>query len=107
MTCTVCSANVKRRHYVDRALLKGQSLAAVGRKYGFSPDVIGRHRRHLSLAITQATVDTAAGEPVAVPADYGRALLDDIAELKRDAKRCFTKAEASRDMGKMIRALEA
>lgn len=92
--CSVCVSHKLAR--VDQSILKGETLACISRKFGFSPDALGRHRKHMRTAMKTA---------VALQADYGSSLLDQIQKIKADVESLASEAAHRRDTGGALKAL--
>lgn len=90
-------------------MLKGEPLRAVGKRYGFSEDTIGRHRRHMQVALSMVAKPESVNstETLGFPCDYGNALLKEVNALKRDALRLQKQAEAERDLRTAIKAFDS
>jgi hypothetical protein len=97
-TCTIC--NHHRRDTVDKALLRGEKLNAIARRYRISEDAIGRHKKHLQLVIAKAA---AAVEQNGLA--YGSALLVEIGRIRADAERLQSEAERRRDVRAALKAI--
>ena len=87
--CTVCVH--AEREAIDRALLAGEPYRGIAQRYAASPDAVFRHRSdHLPAALAQAREATEVAR-----AD---SLLDQLAELRADARRIGGKAEGAGDL---------
>jgi len=75
-TCTICVHH--RRDSVDKALLRGEQLKAVARRYGVSDDALGRHCKHMQLVIAKAAAQVEQKDLA-----YGSALLASHAHSRR------------------------
>jgi hypothetical protein len=71
-TCTICTHH--RRDTMDKALLRGEQLKSVARRYGVSDDALGRHRKHIQMVIAKAAAQIEQKDLA-----YGSALLAEIA----------------------------
>jgi hypothetical protein len=85
-TCTICHHH--RRDTVDKALLRGEQLKAIARRYRVSEDALGRHKKHMQLVIAKAA---AAVDQNGLP--YGSALLAEIGRIRADAERLQSEGE--------------
>ena len=86
-TCTACVS--PQRGEIDRAVLAGEPYRDIARRRACSKDAVARHRAHIETAMVEAK-----------KADDARdtdELLDELAELVRDARRLGEKAEAIGD----------
>jgi len=72
---------------LDKALLRGEQLKSVARRYGVSDDALGRHRKHMQLVIAKA-----ASQAEQKDLAYGSALLAEIERICADAERVRTTA---------------
>jgi Zn-dependent peptidase ImmA (M78 family) len=90
-TCTICTHH--RRDTMDRALLRGEQLKTVARRYGVSDDALGRHRKHMQLVIAKA-----ASQAEQKDLAYGSALLAEIARIRADADRLQIESERRLDV---------
>src|SRR5436190_12743353 len=97
-TCTICVHH--RRDSVDKALLRGEQLKAVARRYGVSDDALGRHRKHMQLVIAKAAAAVGQRELA-----YGSALLEEIGRIRADAERLQVESERRRDVRSALRAI--
>jgi len=88
-TCTVCGH--AEREAIDRALLAGEAFRNIAERFGTSPTAVFRHKAdHVPAALAQASE----------AAEVARAdgLLDQLAELRADARRIGGKAEGAGDL---------
>jgi hypothetical protein len=85
---------------MDKALLRGEQLKSVARRYGVSDDALGRHRKHMQLVIAKAAAQADQKELA-----YGSALLAEIARIRADAERLQTESERRRDVRSALRAI--
>jgi hypothetical protein len=97
-TCTVCTHH--RRDTMDKALLRGEQLKTVARRYGVSDDALGRHRKHMQIVIAKAAAQIEQKDLV-----YGSALLAEIARIRADAERLQVESERRRDVRSALRAI--
>ena len=51
-TCTICSH--AKLGNIDRQLLRGDMLNNISHRFHVSPDAVGRHRRHMRMAMLKA-----------------------------------------------------
>jgi hypothetical protein len=58
---------------MDKALLRGEQIKFVARRYGVSDDALGRHRKHMQMVIAKA-----ASQAEQKDLAYGSALLADV-----------------------------
>jgi hypothetical protein len=79
--CTIC--NHHRRDSMDKAMLRGEQLKAVARRYSVSEDALGRHRKHMRLMIAKAAAMVEQKDLA-----YGSALLAEIGRIRADADVC-------------------
>ena len=98
-TCTICTH--QNRDTMDGALLRGEQLNAVARRFSVSPDAIFRHRKHMRTAMAKAA-DASAQKDIA----YGSSLLAEIARIRADAERLQQEHENRRDLRGALRAIE-
>src|SRR5438477_12670370 len=89
-TCTICTHH--RRDGMDKALLRGEQIAVVARRYSVSDDALSRHKRHMQAVIVKA-VALAEQKDVA----YGSALLGEIGRIRADAERLQIESERRQD----------
>lgn len=92
--CSICVSPKLTR--VDQMILRGETLAEISRKHGFSQDSVGRHRRHMRLAMKSAA-DLQAG--------YGASLLDQIQHVKAEVEALANEAAHRRDTSGALKAL--
>jgi hypothetical protein len=97
-TCTICVHH--RRDTMDKALLRGEQLKTVARRYEVSDDALGRHRKHMQLVIAKA-----ASQAEQKDLAYGSALLAEIARIRADAERLQVESERRRDVRSALRAI--
>src|SRR5439155_13785279 len=97
-TCTICHHH--RRDSVDKALLRGEQLKSVARRYGVSDDALGRHRKHMQTVIVKAAALVEQKDLA-----YGSALLAEIARIRADAERLQVESERRRDVRSALRAI--
>src|SRR5436190_12948787 len=97
-TCTICVHH--RRDSVDKALLRGEQLKAVARRYGVSDDALGRHRKHMQLVIAKAAAQVEQKDFA-----YGSALLAEIGRIRADAERLQLESERRQDVRGALRAI--
>jgi len=97
-TCTICHHH--RRDSVDKALLRGEQLKAVARRYGVSDDALGRHRKHMQTVIVKAAALVEQKDLA-----YGSALLVEIARIRADAERLQVESERRQDVRSALRAI--
>jgi hypothetical protein len=97
-TCAICHHH--RRDSVDKALLLGEQLKAVARRYAVSDDALGRHRKHMQMVIAKAAAQVEQRDLA-----YGSALLAEIARIRADAERLQVESERRRDVRSALRAI--
>lgn len=88
-TCTVCTH--AEREAIDAALVAGEPYRGIAQRYAASPDAVFRHRSdHVPATLAQA----------AEAWEVARAdtLLDQLTELRGDARRIGSKAEGAGDL---------
>lgn len=85
---------------MDKALLRGEQITAVGRRYGVSDDALGRHKKHI-----QAVIAKAAALVDQKDVAYGSALLAEIARIRDDAQRLQSESERRQDVRGALRAI--
>lgn len=85
---------------MDKALLRGEQLKAVARRYSVSEDALGRHKRHMQLVIAKAAA-LIEQKDVA----YGSALMAEIGRIRADAERLQLESERRQDMRGALRAI--
>jgi hypothetical protein len=89
-----------RRDVMDKALLRGEQIAIVSRRFSVSEDALGRHRKHAQLVIAKAAAVSEQHELA-----YGSALLAEIGRIRADAERLQSESEARRDVRGALRAI--
>jgi len=97
-TCTICTHH--RRDTMDKALLRGEQLKVVARRYGVSDDALGRHRKHMQMVIAKAAAQIEQKDLA-----YGSALLAEIGRIRADAERLQIESERRRDVRSALRAI--
>src|SRR5437764_7559675 len=97
-TCTICVHH--RRDSMDKALLRGEQLKSVARRYGVSDDALGRHRKHMQTVIVKAAALVEQKDLA-----YGSALLAEIARIRADAERLQVESERRQDVRSALRAI--
>src|SRR5690242_8488304 len=97
-TCTICHHH--RRDAMDKALLRGEQLKAVARRYGVSDDALGRHRKHMQMVIAKAAAVVEQKDLA-----YGSALLAEIGRIRADAERLQIESERRQDIRGALRAI--
>ena len=97
-TCTICTHD--RRDVMDKALLRGEQIAIVSRRFSVSEDALGRHRKHAQLVIAKAAAVAEQHELA-----YGSALLAEIGRIRADAERLQRESELRRDVRGALRAI--
>ena len=85
---------------MDKALLRGEQLKAVARRYGVSDDALGRHRKHMQTVIVKAAALVEQKDLA-----YGSALLAEIARIRADAERLQVESERRQDVRSALRAI--
>src|SRR2546421_11517148 len=98
-TCTICVHH--RRDSMDKALLRGEQLKSVARRYGVSDDALGRHRKHMQTVIVKAAALVEQKDLA-----YGSALLGEIAHILADGERLQGEAERRPDVRAAPRAIQ-
>jgi hypothetical protein len=68
---------------MDKALLRGEQITVVARRYSVSEDALGRHKKHMQLVIAKAAAQVEQKDLA-----YGSALLAEIARIRADAPLC-------------------
>ena len=97
-TCTICSH--AKLVNIDRQLLRGDMLNGIAHRFHVSPDVLGRHRRHMRTAMLKAQA-VAERQDLA----YGQTLIDEVKAIKGDAERLQLEAEGRRDIRAALQAI--
>ena len=97
-TCTIC--HHYRRDTLDKALLRGEQLKGIARRYKVSEDALGRHKKHMQVVIAKAA---AAVDQNGLA--YGSALLAEIGRIRADAERLQSEAERRRDVRAALKAI--
>lgn len=97
-TCTICTHH--RRDGMDKALLRGEQITVVARRYSVSDDALGRHKRHM-----QAVIAKAAALVQQKDVAYGSALLAEIGRIRADAERLQIESERRQDVRGALRAI--
>ena len=96
--CSVCTSPARRR--IDRALLEGASLAGCARRYGVTPDALGRHfKTHLQGALQKYAL--AEREMV----HRGARLQDQLNYIADKAQSILEAAEAAGNLNTALKAL--
>jgi hypothetical protein len=85
---------------MDKALLRGEQITVVARRYSVSDDALGRHKRHVQLVIAKA-----ASQVEQKDLAYGSALLAEIARIRADAERLQIESERRQDVRGALRAI--
>jgi hypothetical protein len=85
---------------MDKALLRGEQITVVARRYSVSDDALGRHKKHIQLVIAQA-----ASQVEQKDLAYGSALLAEIARIRADAERLQIESERRQDVRGALRAI--
>lgn len=85
---------------MDKALLRGEQISAVARRYSVSDDALGRHKRHIQAVIVKAAA-LVEQKDVA----YGSALMAEIGRIRADAERLQLESERRRDVRGALRAI--
>lgn len=93
--CSVCTH--PKRLEIDRALVAGEPLRAIARRFGVSKDALRRHREHLPTYLARATEAREAAQ--------AGDLLAQIQDLRDRALRILDKAESSRDLRVSLQAI--
>jgi hypothetical protein len=96
--CSIC--NHHRRDGMDKALLRGEQITVVARRYSVSDDALGRHKRHMQVVIAKAAA-LVEQKDVA----YGSALLAEIGRIRADAERLQMESERRQDVRGALRAI--
>jgi hypothetical protein len=97
-TCTICHHH--RRDSMDKALLRGEQITFVARRYSVSEDALGRHKKHMQLVIAKAAAQVEQKDLA-----YGSALLAEIARIRADAERLQIESERRQDVRGALRAI--
>ena len=97
-SCSICTHH--RRDTMDKALLRGEQITVVARRYSVSDDALGRHKRHMQVVIGKAAA-VAEQKDLA----YGSALLAEIGRIRADAERLQIESERRRDLRGALRAI--
>jgi len=85
---------------MDKALLRGEQIAIVSRRFSVSEDALGRHRKHAQLVIAKAAAVAEQNELA-----YGSSLLAEIGRIRADAERLQRESESRRDVRGALRAI--
>lgn len=86
---------------MDKALLRGERLNSVARRFSVSPDAVFRHRKHMQFVMANAAA--AVGQD---GISYGSSLLAEVARIRADAERLQHEHESRRDLRGALRAIE-
>jgi len=86
---------------MDRLLLRGDQLRAVARRFSVSDDALGRHKKHMQVAMLKAAVHIEQKD-----AAYGGSLLAEVARIRADAERLQLESESRRDLRGALRAIQ-
>jgi hypothetical protein len=86
---------------MDKALLRGEQLNSVARRYSVSEDALGRHKKHMQLVMAEAAAVSEHKD-----CEYGSALLAEVARIRADAERLQLEYESRRDLRGALRAIE-
>jgi hypothetical protein len=97
-SCTICTHH--RRDGMDKALLRGEQITVVARRYSVSDDALGRHKRHMQLVIAKAAAQVEQKDLA-----YGSALLAEIGRIRADAERLQIESERRLDVRGALRAI--
>jgi hypothetical protein len=87
-TCTICRHT--RRQEIEEALLAGDSLRNIAKRFGTSPSALLRHKSHLPASLVKANDAREAAR-----AD---GLLAKVREMEAEARRIGRKAEHEGDL---------
>jgi hypothetical protein len=98
-TCSICTHY--RRDGMDKALLRGEQITVVARRFSVSDDALGRHRKHMQLVIAKAATLVEQKDLA-----YGSALMAEIGRIRADAERLQLESESRRDLRGALRAIE-
>jgi hypothetical protein len=78
---------------MDKALLRGEQIAIVSRRFGVSEDALGRHRKHAQLVIAKAAAaaehrdpEFAGPDELQTPFELGTPL---AAAVRSPSPQCF------------------
>ena len=96
--CLVCSH--EQREAIDRALVAGETLAAIAALYCVSKDSVGRHKvKHLpaSLALAKEAEEVAQAD----------SLMEQVQYLQRKAMSILDRAEKAGDLRTALQAISA
>ncbi len=93
--CKVCGH--KKRAEIDEAIIRGESIRGIAKRYGFSPASMQRHKEHIPPVLAKAH----EAQEV-VRADD---LLGKLAGLEEDARRIGQKAENKKDLRTALSAV--
>ena len=85
---------------MDHALLRGEKLNAVARRYIVSEDALSRHKKHMQLVIAKAAALVEQKDLA-----YGSALLAEIGRIRADAERLQIESERRQDTRAALRAI--
>ena len=88
-----------RQH--GQALLRGEQLNSVARRFSVSPDAVFRHKKHLQLLMAEAAAVTVQKDIA-----YGSGLLAEVARIRADAEPVQVEYENRRDLRGALRAIE-
>jgi methylthioribose-1-phosphate isomerase len=98
--CTVCAHD--ERAAIDRALVRGAPFREVAAQYKLTKSAVERHhKQHVPQLLRDAAESEAAEEERLTAA----ALLKDLRELQRTARRLGIKAEKGGDLQTALRAV--
>ncbi len=93
--CTVC--NHPQRNEVDKALVNGESLRMIGKRFDISYSSVNRHKEHIPGALAKAQK--------AIEVFKGDDLLREVMELQSRATAILDKAELAGDLPTALRAI--
>ncbi len=104
--CASCFHEYRRD--IDRALVRGDSLASISRKYSLHPDALARHRDgHLTPAI-RAAAERAEAEAKAAEDDAAADdLLTDLSLAKKILRAVMSRALAANKLDSVTKACSA
>jgi hypothetical protein len=99
--CTICWSGTAKLNQVDSALLQGELLVHIAKKFKLSVHALGRHKRHMRDALSLAASKAPnRSQDVA----YGNGLLNQLAAIENDVLAVQQQAEAAKDLRVVLAA---
>jgi hypothetical protein len=94
-TCTICTH--ADRESIDKALLAGESLRNIAKRFDIGPSAVFRHKEHIPVALVKAN------EAVAIA--HGQDLLEQMRDLNERTLRILRDSETTGDSRIALAAL--